>query len=74
MQLGPMVPTQVPPVQLYELAMGVQLAVSVEVPPAATDVGDAVRLQTGVVEADPVTVTVAMDVFPVPYAFAPVNA
>ena len=36
-----------PPVQVNEVAAGVQLAVSVAVPPAMTEVGDALRVQTG---------------------------
>lgn len=41
------VPGHVPPVQVNDVAAGVQLAVRVAVPPAMTEVGDAVRVQAG---------------------------
>jgi hypothetical protein len=61
------VPLQVPPVQMYELTDGLQFAVRVELPPKATELGEAVTVQTGRV----VTVTVAVARAPVPSPFAP---
>ena len=43
-----MVPGQVPPVQVNDVAAGVQLAIRVAVAPARTEVGDALRVQVGV--------------------------
>ena len=43
-----MVPTQVPPVQVNDVAAGVQLAVSVAVPPTKTELGEALRVHKGV--------------------------
>ena len=60
-QVAPMVPTQVPPVQLKALASGVQLAVRVELRPTVIAAGDTIMLQTGVVAAG-VTVTVVLAV------------
>ena len=42
-----LVPGQVPPVQVNEVAAGVQLAVSAEAPPASTEVGAALSVQAG---------------------------
>ena len=47
MQVVVLVPGQVPPVQVNDVAVGVQLAVRVAVPPARTAVGDALRVQVG---------------------------
>ena len=46
-QLATIVPAQVPPVQVKEVAAGLQLAVSVAVPPAVIEAGDAVSVQVG---------------------------
>ena len=53
-----------PPVQTYEVAAGLQDAVSTDVAPEAIDAGDALREQTGAVGA--VTVTWASAAAPVP--------
>jgi hypothetical protein len=59
---------QVPPVQKYDEAAGLQFAVSVEVPPAFTAVGIATMVQIGVAE----TVTVATPLAaPVPVTLTP---
>ena len=47
-QVAAAVPVQVPPVQTYEEAAGLQLAVSVLLAPAATVAGAALKVQTGV--------------------------
>ena len=60
-QVAPIVPAQVPPVQLNAVAAGVQLAVKVEVRPAVMAAGDTIRLQTGA-EAVGTTVTVTLAV------------
>jgi hypothetical protein len=52
-----------------DVANGVQLAVSCELPPATIDGGDAVKVHTGAEGA--ITVTVALAVLPVPPAFTP---
>ncbi len=56
MQLEPVVLAQAP-VQAYEVAAGLHVAVSVDVPPDAIVAGDALKLQLGTVGA--VTVTLA---------------
>ena len=47
-QVAPVVPAQVPPVQMRLVAAGVQVAVSVELPPAVIEAGLALRVHTGV--------------------------
>ena len=47
MQVAPVVPAQVPPFQVYEVAAGVQSAVRVAEPPAVIVPGEAVRVHTG---------------------------
>ena len=71
-QVVALVPTQVPPVQVNEVAAGVQLAESLAVPPAVITAGDALRVQDGGCDTG-VTVTVAEEVLPVPMTLAPVN-
>ena len=46
-QVVALVPAQLPPVQTKDVAAGVQLAESVEVPPALIEAGDALREQDG---------------------------
>lgn len=58
-QVAPVVPAHVPPVQTNEVAAGLQLGVSTEVPPEVIDAGDALRLQLGAVGAVTLTVTYA---------------
>lgn len=50
------VPAQLPPVQLNEVALGLQLAVSLDVRPGAIRPGTAVRAQLGAPLALPVPV------------------
>ena len=47
MQLAPVLPAHVPPVQIYDVAAGVQTGVRREASPAATDVGEAFKVQLG---------------------------
>ena len=67
-QVVDVVPAQEPPVQTNEVAVGLQVAVKTDVPPATIDAGTAanVQLDTGVV-----TVTVAVAATPVPLALTP---
>ncbi|OIQ73948.1 hypothetical protein GALL_444120 [mine drainage metagenome] len=46
-QLDPVWPAQLPPLQVYEVAAGLQLAVRVEELPALTEAGFASRVQLG---------------------------
>ena len=63
MQLVPVVPAHVPPVQTNDVAAGLQLAVSVELLPIVMAAGFAVRVQVGSVAAGAKTVN-DMDVLP----------
>lgn len=47
MQVAAVFPAQVPPVQIYEVATGEQLAVSVDALPEVIDGGAATTVQTG---------------------------
>ena len=58
-QVGPMVPGQLPPVQLKAVAAGLQLAVNVALRPAVIADGETVSSQTGA-DAE-VTVTMTTD-------------
>ena len=69
-QLAPAVPTQVPPVQRYEIGMEVQLVVRVEEPPGLIVGGDALNVQEN---GRGCTVTVAEVVLPVPTPLVPSN-
>ena len=60
MQLAPVVPAQVPPVQVNDVAAGVQLAVRVELLPVVMAAGFAVRVQVGSVGAGAKTVNAAV--------------
>jgi hypothetical protein len=44
---APLVPAQVPPVQTYDVAAGLQLAASVELAPAVMEAGLALTVQDG---------------------------
>ena len=70
-QVAPVVPAQVPPVQLKELGGVVQLAVSVEVPPGLIIGEDALNVQKRV--GAEVTVTVALAILPTPLALVPLT-
>ena len=61
-QVAAVVPPQVPPVHMYDVAVGLQLDVSVEEPPEVIDAGVAVRVQTGmgVIAAEVVPVTIGL--------------
>ena len=73
-QVVALVPTQVPPVQVNDVAAGVQLAKSVELPPALIEAGAAVKEQDGGCNGGvTVTVTVAEAVLPLPTTLAPLN-
>ena len=72
MQVVTLVPAQLPPVQTKDVAAGVQLAESVDVPPAVIEAGEALRVQDGGCDAG-VTVTVAEAVLPVPTPLLPEN-
>ena len=61
-QLGPVVPGQVPPDQEYEVAAGLHDAVSTEVPPAAIELGEATRVHTGTLTRGETTVIVVLAV------------
>jgi hypothetical protein len=67
-QVAAIVPAQVPPVHTYELAVGLQLAVRVALPPGAMEAGLRVNAHTGLGGS---TVIVALDGAPVPPAFFP---
>ena len=60
MQLDVVTPTQVPPLQLKEVAAGEQLARRVELCPGKTVAGLAVRVQTGGALETPVPVTLTL--------------
>ena len=62
-------PVHVPPTQTYEVAAGLQDAVSTDDAPEAIDAGDALSVHTGAVGA--VTVTWASAAAPVPVWLTP---
>jgi hypothetical protein len=55
-QVDPVCPAQLPPVQTYDEAVGEQLAFNVEEAPAAMDAGDAVNVQLGLINPSPLAV------------------
>ena len=73
MQFAPVLPAQVPPVQLYEDATGVQLATKVEAPPVDNEVGVAVKVQVGG-RAEKVAVTLCAEFIVTVQLAEPVHA
>lgn len=66
-------PAQVAPVQLYDVAAGLQVAVSIDDPLAEIEGGLAVNMQAGGKTACPLTDTIALVVLPAPPALLPVT-
>lgn len=70
-QVAAVVPAQVPPVQVKEVAGVLQLEVRVEVLPGLIAAGDALRMQKS--GGGDVTVMVALAILPAPMAFVPLT-